>query len=149
MGSWIGVCTIGSFLSLNAWVQDLTNETSFNSTICDIRHFPKESVSSFSNFLAFNPDTSDGIWQKLEEDGQTGRKDLENTKYSNISLKSSTFRNSSKSIDELLYYSFIRTGVEITDGSTNFVGESGFGICEQSCPESNLHQKDNTNSSSF
>ena len=142
MGSWVGVCTLGSFMSLKAWVQGLTNELTFNSTICDIRHFPKEESTFFSNFIAFTPMISKGQWSAPEERKPKGQQNFEELNYSNKSVidTEEDFHKCSKTVDELLYFSFIKTGFKVTEGSTSFIGESGYRIaCEKSTSKASLN----------
>ena len=56
MGSWIGVCSIGSLLSLNAWLQWLCGYSTFTRTACGLRFFAPD----FSNFAKFDPEPAAG-----------------------------------------------------------------------------------------
>ena len=58
-GSWVVVCTVGSLLSVNLWIQDLLGYPTIASSVCDIRHWDTSaSFGPWTNFNAFCPQPS-------------------------------------------------------------------------------------------
>ncbi|KNC50105.1 uncharacterized protein AMSG_05877 [Thecamonas trahens ATCC 50062] len=55
-GSWVVVCTVGTLLSVNLWVQHMLGYPTISSTVCDLRHFDVAAeFGPFTNFNAFAP----------------------------------------------------------------------------------------------